>query len=305
MQLRIEKLQIESLAEARALLSRACHWDEASLVAEEKLFAPGASGHKAEALAAYKGETMVGLGCTSAHWLRLLCVCPSARDIGIGSRLLSACEQQALGHGEEIRTMAQPGNYLSPGIDKRNQETIRWMANKGFVETGSACNLLIALSDNPLVTQSNYLQRKEALSALGYSLMRMPAKRRTTDIEKIAEVFSDGWAFEVGRAWNARPCGVHIAVRESDCTLAGFAGHGGNNQGLGWFGPTGTLKEHRSKGIAAGLLLACLLDIKATGRSHAEVAWIGPRAFYEKVSGVDSDRKFSIMRKILRRGEKS
>lgn len=305
MQLRIEKLQIESLAEARALLSRACHWDEASKVAEEKFFSDGAFGHKAEALAAYKGETMVGLGCTSAHWLRLLCVCPSVRDAGIGSRLLRACEQQALGHGEEIRTMAQPGNYLSPGIDKRNLETIRWMGNRGFVESGSACNLLIALSNNLLVTQSNYLHRKEALSALGYSLMRMPANRRTADVEKIAEVFSEGWAFEIGRAWNAQPCGVHIAVQESDGELAGFAGHGGNNQGLGWFGPTGTLKEHRGKGIAAALLLACLLDINSTGLSHAEVAWIGPREFYEKVSGVESDRKFLIMSKSLTQGVKS
>lgn len=75
--------------------------------------------------------------------------------------------------------------------------------------------------------------------------------------------------------------------------------HDGNNAGRGWFGPTGTLPAHRGRGLGAALLLACLLDIQAAGHNYCQVAWIGPRAFYDKIAGIDNERHFTVLRKEL------
>ena len=77
-----------------------------------------------------------------------------------------------------------------------------------------------------------------------------------------------------------------------------FAAHDGNNRGLGWFGPTGTWPAHRGKGLGEALLMACLVDVGAE-RSRCEVAWIGPRPFYDKVAGIVDDRHFVVLAKSL------
>ena len=117
---------------------------------------------------------------------------------------------------------------------------------------------------------------------------------------QIGERFSPAWAFEVERALEFEPSGVHIALRREDGDLAAFAAHDGNNQGLGWFGPGGTFEAHRRRGLGEGLLVACLVDIANAGLSTCTVAWIGPRGFYERAAGVRSDRFYTVMRKDLR-----
>ncbi|MBL4634432.1 MAG: GNAT family N-acetyltransferase, partial [Kofleriaceae bacterium] len=170
MTLRIEALTRGSLDEAREVLRNACPWDRAAVVAEEKLFDPGASGASGEALAAYEGGAMVGVASTSGGWLRLLAVCPTRRRRGVGTALLQACEHQISAHAGSIAAMAQPGNYLSPGIDERNLETIAWLEKRGFVRTGSSCNLLVPLDDNPVLTSESFEKWQEKLSVLGYEV---------------------------------------------------------------------------------------------------------------------------------------
>jgi len=297
--LRIEALTRGNLEEAREVLRIACPWDRAAVVAEEKLFEPGASGAPGEALAAYEDGAMVGVACTSGGWLRLLAVRPTGRRRGVGTALLQECERQISAHTGSIRTMAQPGNYLSPGIDERNLETIAWLEKRGFVRTGSSCNLSVPLENNLALTPASYGQWQEKLSVLGYEVTSLSAERRSADIQTIADAFSPGWAFEIARASKGTLGGVFVAVEKDSGKLAGFAGHDGNNGGLGWFGPTGVLEEHRGKGLASALLVACLVDIRRAGHSHAEIAWIGPREFYQKVSGIDGERRFAILSKSI------
>jgi predicted N-acetyltransferase YhbS len=90
--------------------------------------------------------------------------------------------------------------------------------------------------------------------------------------------------------------GVHVAIR--DGAFCAFGAHDGNNRGLGWFGPTGTGPAHRGQGLGEALLLACLLDVAAL-HAHCEVAWIGPRPFYERVAGIASERRFVTFTKAL------
>ncbi len=83
-----------------------------------------------------------------------------------------------------------------------------------------------------------------------------------------------------------------------DGAYCAFAAHDGNNAGLGWFGPTGTWPAHRGNGLGEALLVACLVDV-AVAHEYCEVAWIGPRPFYDKVAGVAFDRRFVLLTKAL------
>lgn len=296
---RIAPLPISALPAAEALLADACAFDQAHRVAEEKLFAPGARGRSAEPLGAYRGDTLVAVACISERWLRLLAVHPEHRDQGIGTALLNACLQEISAHAKTARTMDQPGNYLSPGIDDRNHETIAWLAKRGFSKIGEACNLLIDLRDNDRVSQEHLNERQQAALAAGYDIARIRASQTEGTAAMLETSFSRGWAFELRRAARFEPAAVHLATERATQQVVAFAAHDGNNQGLGCFGPTGTLEAHRGQGLGAALLVACLLDIQASAHSHAEVAWIGPRDFYDKIAGIESERHFTVMSKEL------
>jgi GNAT superfamily N-acetyltransferase len=104
------------------------------------------------------------------------------------------------------------------------------------------------------------------------------------------------WPFELARALGGDPPGVHVAI--GDGAYCAFAAHDGNNRGLGWFGPTGTWPAHRGRGLGEALLLACLVDV-AAHHAQCEVAWLGPRPFYDKVAGIAADRRFVVLTRAL------
>jgi GNAT superfamily N-acetyltransferase len=288
-----------ALADARRVLQEACAFDKAHLVAEEKLFGEAAGGLESSPLGAYVDGKLVGVAAVSDRWLRLLAVVPEHRGRGIGSGLLQASLKQIKTGSQQARTMDQPGNYLSPGIDKRNDQTIAWLQKRGFSTSGEACNLVISLTKNELVSEQHYLRRKSAAQDAGYRIQRLEAQQVSSSAALITANFSVGWVFEIRLAAQCSPPAVHVAVHQASGEVVAFAAHDGNNQGTGSFGPAGTLEPHRGQGLGAALLLACLLDIQAAGLAHAEVAWIGPRDFYDKIAGIESERHFTIMTKDL------
>ena len=296
----IERLEESSTEDARSLLERSCPWDRAHLVAREKLFGPAAHGLAAEPLGARLDGELIAVASTSGRFLRLLAVAPAHRNKGVGSELLCHCEDQMRAHEGPARTLAQPGNYLAPGIDRRNQHTIHWLKKRGWSEGPDGENILIEVQHNARVRIDVLEEQLRRCRERGYRCERLTSGEIGELQSVVREHFSEGWAFELGLAATRRPSAVHIARHGEGGDIAAFAAHDGNNGGLGCFGPTGTLEAHRGKGLAATLLLACLLDVKAAQHSFCEVAWIGPRAFYDKVAGVYSDRHFTIMDKDLR-----
>jgi GNAT superfamily N-acetyltransferase len=297
--LQIRPLAPSHLADATRLLAQACAFDEADRVAEEKLFGDAASGCVAHALGAFQDQALVGLACVSARWIRILAVLPDQRRRGVGSALLQACEDLIASQASCAKIMDQPGNYLSPGIDDRNVETIAWLHRRGFQASGQACNLRIALRANERVSAQRLREHEEAAEAGGYTIAAIAPEQIDAVTAMVEAAFSSTWAFEVRRAATHRPGGVFLALAKDTQTIVAFAAHDGNNQGLGSFGPAGTLDAHRGRGLGAVLLLSCLLDIAAAGHSHAEVAWIGPRDFYDKIAGIESERHFTRMTKTL------
>jgi GNAT superfamily N-acetyltransferase len=301
MAIELRALEVGDLAAARALLAAACRFDPAGEVAEEKLFEPGAGPARVAAFGAFDRRELVGVAAASGRWVRLLAVAPPARGRGIGTLLLAAAESAVAATGApRARTLDQPGNYLAPGIDARNLETLAWLERRGYAPVEGSrdnCNLLIDLASNPQVSAERRDELAAAAAARGYQIRRARASDRTALLAQVQLAFGRAWPFEIDRALAGRPPAVHIAIAEGTGDIAAFAGHDGNNRGLGWFGPAGTLEAHRGRRLGEALLIACLVDVAEAGRVQCEIAWIGPRDFYQRAAGVAGERRFLVLDK--------
>ena len=294
--MRVGPLDRSQLAEATAVLAAACAFDRAADVAHEKLFGASPSGLP-RSFGAWDGETLAGVAAVGGSRIRVLAVVPAARGRGAGSALLAACEADAKAAGEAtLRTLDQPGNYLAPGIDERNTETIAWLERRGWARAVEPrLNVLVDVRGNSRVTAERAAELVIAAAQRGYEVRRARADE-TALLAAVATEFGGAWPFELERALGHVPAGAHVAIKEG--TYCAFAAHDGNNRGLGWFGPTGTWPAHRGQGLGEAVLVACLVDV-AVDHAQCEVAWIGPRPFYDKVAGVAADRRFVLLTRAL------
>lgn len=306
----VEPLERAAMAEAAELLARACAFDAAATVADEKLFGPAPvlateAGRVVDTGVTYtpkafavRDGALIGVAAIAGDRIRMLAVAPDARGHGVGTALLAACEAAARADGRaRVRTLDQPGNYLAPGVDARDGATLDWLARRGFAPLGEPrTNVLVRVRDNPRVSAARADDAAARARAKGYVVRRAHANEPAL-LAAVAREFGGAWPFELARALAHAPApAVHVATRADE--YCGFAAHDGNNQGLGWFGPTGTWPAHRGAGLGEALLLACLVDV-AADHERCEVAWIGPRPFYDRVAGVDEDRAFLCLAKPL------
>jgi mycothiol synthase len=294
----ISLLPRSALAEARVLLASA--GGGAERVAEEKLFGPAPAPHETAALVARTDDRLVGVAVVSGRWLRLLAVDPAARRQGIGSALLAEAESRARAWGAtRLRSGDQPGNYLAPGVDAESEELLGFLGRRGYKEVARYENLTVPLVGNQRVSAVRAEELRDAAAARGYDVRRA----RPDDVDPLLAfaggAFAPAWAFEVERALENDPPGVHIAVARASGAVVAFAAHDGNNRGLGWFGPAGTAPAERGRGLGQALLIPCLLDVAAAGHAEGVIAWIGPRRFYEEAAGARSDRSFIVLEKTL------
>jgi GNAT superfamily N-acetyltransferase len=276
--IRVSLLGRADLEAARALFAEP--WRR---VAEEKLFGGCPPPAEGVALGAWEGERLVGVAAAAARWLRVIAVAAEARGRGVGSALLAEVAARARAGGEtRLRVGDQPGNYLTPGVDAGDAATLGWLERRGFRRVGENENLRVPLASLP-----------EPAAPAGYELRRARPDEGGRIGAWIEAAFGRAWAFETARALEGQPAGVHLALRGGE--PAAFACHDGNNRGLGWFGPAGTLPEHRGRGLGEALLLSCLRDVREAGHREGVIAWIGPRAFYEKTVGARPGPRFVTM----------
>ncbi len=268
------------LEAARSILARACTFAGAAVVAEEKLFGP-APLPSLPLGADDESGTLVGVAVVSGRWLRVLAVDPRARRRGAGSALLAACERAGASRAGD-----QPGNYLTPGIDAEDLETLGFFTRRGWREVARNENLVVTLRGNERVTAARAVALVGRAADAGYSVRRVTPEEAAA----LAASFSAAWSFE---AAHARV--VHGAWKEG--RLVAFACLDANNRGLGGFGPAGTLPEHRRAGLGEALLVACLVDAAAAGHDEATIAWIGPRRFYERACAARPGGTFVVLAK--------
>lgn len=287
--MKIRAIDQAELPAARDLLAASLPHDRIDVTAGEKLFGDNGA-RRGTVLGAFDDQGLGGVIATAGRWIKVLAVREDARRRGVGTALLAALAEH--GAAGPYRVADHPGNYVSPGIDRRYEAGRAFFAARGFRVVGEVENIRVPLADNPLVTAARLTARWATAAAAGYECRRARAEESAALGEWIGRAFAPVWAFEARRAL-AGPCqALHVAVHNN--SYVAFAAADGNNQGLGWFGPAGTDSAHRGRGLGETLLLACLLDVAALPEGGV-IAWIGPKAFYQKAAGAIDDRRFVQM----------
>jgi GNAT superfamily N-acetyltransferase len=304
----LRTLTAADLAEAIALLTEALPYDGVAVVAREKLLA-GNGRRRGQALGAYSaGGELLGVVAYAGRFVKLLATKPAARRQGVGTALLGAVRAALTAQGEReagrLRIGDHPGNYLAPGVDERYDAAHAFFRARGFAVAGQGLNLRAPLAGNPLC-RPEHLQQQLA-AATGYTVRRATAADVPALLAMVESQFSWVWAYEVARALGPGLGGeaaahtpelpegaaVHIALA-ADGAIVAFAAHDGNNRGLGWFGPMGTLPAHRGRRLGEVLVLCCLADVweRVDG---GVIAWVGPVDFYARACGAVPDRRFVV-----------
>jgi GNAT superfamily N-acetyltransferase len=283
----------EALEVARALLVRALPFDRVDVVCEEKLFGADAA-RKGRSIGAFDGDRLVGVLAMAGRWIKILAVDPAHRRRGVGKQLF---DEALFSAGGALRVGDHPGNYLSPGVDERYEEGLRFLVRHGFVERERVENLRVPYAANPLCTPSRTAQLVEGVATRGYRIARPSADEIGPLGDLVRTHFANVWAFECERAF-AGPRRALFAAFDTAGAPVAFAAADGNNQGLGWFGPAGTLPEHRGKGLGEALLLSCLSAVAGLPEAGV-IAWIGPKTFYTRAAGAREDRRFVQLERPL------
>lgn len=137
-------------------------------------------------------------------------------------------------------------------------------------------DMLVKLYDLP--TSHEALSR---LAATGVSVRRALPPEKHKVLDWVRSTFSEAWASEADVAFGRQPVSCFLAIRGR--SLLGFACHDATCPNF--FGPTGVEVSARGEGIGAGLLLACLEDMRHQGFGYAIIGGVGPADFYTKIVG--------------------
>ena len=284
--MRIAPLEPAHLADATGLLERALPYDRVAVVAQEKLFGDNGARTGFSFGAFDDAGTLTGVMAMAGRWIKLLAVEESRRRQGIATQLLATARAHAQG---KLRIFDHPGNYLSPGIDIRYEAAEAFLRARGFSSVNQVENIRVP-------THGRFVESRAEMTALqakvrGYLVRRAEPSDHAL-LEWIERVFHAVWRREVERALAGPRRAVFAAFTIDDQPVA-FAAADGNNQGLGWFGPTGTDPQHRGSGLGEALLLSTLRAVDGLPEAGV-IAWLGPKEFYQRVfmgAAVD-DRRF-------------
>lgn len=236
-------------------------------VAAEKCFGPGFAGETV--VQVYEEDAdLRGISVTCGRVLRLIAVDREHRRRGIGSELLREAESRA------HVAFAEAGNYFTPGVVERDQETRTFFCKRGYIESRWTWNL----------------EATELPAEISDRVRRASHEERERILEFVAREFGAIWRFECSRAFDRTLPPLFIA--EQDGAIAGFAVHDVNNVGLGFFGPTGVAKALRGSGFGSILLQASLADLRRLGYTRVVIPWTDALDFYRKACGAVPAHRF-------------
>ena len=225
--------------------------------------------------------------------IKLLAVDPAVRRQGIGSALLSAVEQAlAAPTIGAIRIDEAAPNYLTPGLDERNQEALAFFGAHGYDVIGEAQNMSVDLTGRDFSTDAE----EESLGERKITIRRASSEDRSA-VDRLLDAHWPAWKGEIERAFRNDPISLHVALREGH--VIGFSAYDANNVGTGWFGPMGTDPTATGQGIGRALLRRCLADLQSQSRQRATIPWVGPVEFYERHCGAVTSERFLRLEKRI------
>jgi N-acetylglutamate synthase-like GNAT family acetyltransferase len=228
-----------------------------------------------------RGDPDIGLVATvcagTQGYVRLLGVDPSARRRGHGTALLRAAEADLRARrATSVQVGADPPYYLYPGVET--------------TATAMLC----------LLERERY-QRQEANFNMGVDLDALPPDPGGH------ELAGDGDRAEV-TAWMERhwPNWTPEALRaldhstlmlsRDDAGIAAVCAYDVNR--AGFLGPIAVRGDLWGRGAGRPLLIGALHRMRASGRRHVEVVWVGPVRPYAGV-GATVSRVFFVYRRSL------
>ena len=236
----------------------------------------------------------VGAVRSDLGYLKMIAVRPTYRRQGIGTLLTEQIEQTFAAAGvRRLRVAESAPNYLTPGIDAQNQETIEFLEHVGFQRFGEAFNQEVDLTTRDWDSAA---AKARLLTQRQIEVVRATLDDRAA-IDALLDVEWPTWKEEVHSALANEPSTVHIAKQAGN--VIAFAAHDANNKGTGWFGPMGTAPAYAGQGLGRVLLDGCLEDMKRQGHLTATIPWVGPLEFYEKLAGAKLSRTFVRMEKEI------
>ncbi|HDR6311214.1 TPA: GNAT family N-acetyltransferase [Bacillus cereus] len=111
-------------------------------------------------------------------------------------------------------------------------------------------------------------------------------KANLSDFETLAsfvnEEFGERWLHAIEYGFRAYKENLPIYIAEQEEVIVGFACYDVVRGKKGLFGPMGTAKQNRVKGVGKQLLHRCLHSMKQEGYEYAIIGQAGPIEFYER-----------------------
>jgi mycothiol synthase len=225
-------------------------------------------------------------------WIKWFAVEKQRRRERIGSRLLEELEARLREREvQEIRISDCAPNYLQPGIDPRNTETVAFLLRKGYSKTGDFFHMEAELAQLDLKTRP----RERILEQEGFTFRRLEPRDRQALMS-----FRGGdpreEAYRTDKCLRQLPISCHIALLGGQ--LVAYARYDVDRPG--WFGGMRTAEKFRqSKGLGTILLKRCLADMRGLGYEKALIGWVAPLYFYAKVVDARVCRTMWLLTKSL------
>jgi GNAT superfamily N-acetyltransferase len=255
-----EALPHEHLTEDELL---ACCWDDPGVVLAD----PDGEG----AVAAVTRP----VGDGTHGWIKALAVTPGARRLGLGSRLVAAAETWSWDQGSgQVRWGDCGPFYLWPGIDVGFTAALCLAEVTGYFEQGAWLNMSCPTTFRSAPPD-------------GVTVRRALADGDADAVLAVVREHYPWWEDEVVRGVEQ---GGTLGAFAEDGAAIGFGCHSVNR--AGWVGPMGTDPARQSKGVGSAVLGELCKDLMVAGHRDAEIAWVGPVAFYAKAAGAAVSRVF-------------
>lgn len=220
-------------------------------------------------------------------FVTVVAVEPDAHRRGVGSRLLDGAHRWFTEHGvRSVRTGASAPRYLWPGVDiDAHPAAVALFESAGYVVVGEERNHRCAVTFRAPVPDGVAVRRVR------------PGGSDETAVLALAAASYPWWADEVGRAVPHGCCHAAFAASSAAAPAIGFACHSVNR--AGWVGPMATDPVWQGRGVGSALLGAVCRDLELVEFAHAEIAWVGPDAFYERAAGSVPSRRFVVLARTL------
>ena len=216
-------------------------------------------------------------GGTEQGFVRIIVVAPEHRRRGIGAALLRRAESELRAAGcTSVTVGADAPYYLWPGVDASELALLCLLERSRYSRTNANFNMDVDLAAVP--------------PDPGGWAVAVPADRE--ELATWARKFWPWWEAELLRALDRET----LVLTRDDSGIAAVFAYDVNRDG--WVGPVAVRPNLMGRGAGVAPLLGALHRLRATGRTTAQISWVGPVVPYARV-GATIGRVFFTHRKEL------